>query len=396
MSSELETRLADELRRLPGPSRAATERARRSALAGLPPPARARMWRPALVATAAAVALLALGAGALARIGAIHVGARPQRVAAPASAQLELPAGARGILLVSGGRLWLTTRGGTRIERLPVSAAELSPHARYVAAGIGRALVVMAPDGRRAWSAPVRGTVEAVAWAPSGLRLAYVVRTAGGMQLRTIEGDGDHDRLLDAAVRPVRPSWRADSLALAYVARGGRAVVYDLAHRSRRLVGTDLCPGPIDAVTFAPGGARLALAGPRAVYLDGGGGEAAHCLDPGAVRIRGVAWSGRQVVAAVDPPAGTADVRPGLETLAVTPDGRLIAYGGVDAGARVRALAPARGGRLAVVLARAGGSELVLARTPPLRVSYADRDLKVDAVLLRSPGRGAVGALAVR
>ncbi|MGZ4353438.1 MAG: hypothetical protein ACXVZ4_07825 [Gaiellaceae bacterium] len=283
--------------------------------------------------------------------------------------------------------MWLTTRGGTRIERLPVSAAELSPHALYVAAGIGRTLVVMAPDGRRAWSVPVGGTVEAIAWAPSGLRLAYVVRRAGGTQLRTIEADGDHDRLLDGAVRPVRPSWRADSLALAYVAGGGRAVVYDLAHRSRRVVGTDLCPGAIDAVSFAARGVRLALAGPQAVYVDLGSGGAAHCL-PIPAGVRGLAWSSGLLVYSARPRS--------LESLAVAPDGSPDGYGDVAAGGAVLALAATRDGLLAVAVAGRDGVDVVVARTPPLRVSYADRNLRVDGVLLHLPGRAGVGALTVR
>ena len=103
-----------------------------------------------------------------------------------------------------------------------MTAAELSPRALYVAAGIGRSLVVMRPDGQQAWARAAGGRVEAIAWAPSGLRLAYVVRTASGTELRTIEGDGDHDRLLDDAVRGVRPSWRA-RLARARLRRRRRA-----------------------------------------------------------------------------------------------------------------------------------------------------------------------------
>jgi hypothetical protein len=63
---------------------------------------------------------------------------------------------------------------------------------------------------------------------------------------------------IDRSVRAVRPSWRADSLALAYVAAGGKAVVYDLSHQSRRVVGP---AGPVTHVSFGPPGTRLALAG---------------------------------------------------------------------------------------------------------------------------------------
>jgi hypothetical protein len=100
----------------------------------------------------------------------------------------------------------------------------------------------MAPNGRTAWAHETRGEVEAITWAPDGLRIAYVVRLAHRFELRTIEGDGDHDRLLDARVRPVPPTWRPDSLALAYVGAGGRVVVYDLGHASRKSVRAAVLP----------------------------------------------------------------------------------------------------------------------------------------------------------
>jgi hypothetical protein len=76
-----------------------------------------------------------------------------------------------------------------------------------------------------------------MAWSPSGLRIAYVACARGRFQLRLIEGDGDHDRLVDASVRPVRPVWRRDSLAVRYVGAGGHETVYDLARRAHRVLG---------------------------------------------------------------------------------------------------------------------------------------------------------------
>ena len=77
----------------------------------------------------------------------------------------------------------------------------------------------MAPNGRRAWShpagargAPERscGSVVAIAWAPDGFRIAYVVRTsARRFVLHVIWGNGTHDTVIDRSVRAVRPSWRA-------------------------------------------------------------------------------------------------------------------------------------------------------------------------------------------
>src|SRR5947208_1858917 len=71
------------------------------------------------------------------------------------------------------------------------------------------------------------------AWSPDGLKIAYVVRTRRGAQLRLIEGDGDHDRLLDARVAPAKPAWRHDSLRIGYVRANGRSATFDLADGMR-------------------------------------------------------------------------------------------------------------------------------------------------------------------
>jgi hypothetical protein len=256
MSSELEERLGRALARLGRPGAAAEERALREALAALPAPEprRVRRLRTVSFAAAALIVVLSVSAGALAAAGALHVslgatGPAAGRVEQP---RLLVPAGAKGIAAVVRGRLWLTTRSGVRIEGLPVDSATLSPHALYVAAGIGDALVAMAPDGTRAWSHPTHGQVAAIAWSPSGLRIAYVVRAGRGFQLRLIEGDGDGDRLVDASVRPARPEWNAGSLAVTYVGAGGQTAVYDLAHRSHRVLGAAK-PRPAVEVDAAAG-----------------------------------------------------------------------------------------------------------------------------------------------
>jgi hypothetical protein len=289
--SELETRVEAALVALPGPSSGAEARARAAALRALPRTRGRSGWRRPLLAAAAAVVVLGAGAAALAQTGTLHVRVGAAHEGAATAARLELPPSAHGIALVAGGRLWLTTRAGTRIEGLPVTAAELSPHALYVAAGIGRALVVMAPDGRRAWALRTGGRVTAISWSPDGLRIAYVVRAAGRTELRWVEGDGDHAVVLEAGVRPVRPAWRADSLALAYVGAGGRAVVDDLARGTHRIVDTGRCAGAIRLLAYGPTGSALALAGRSSVYLDGGVAGPARCVELSAGRVGGLAWA---------------------------------------------------------------------------------------------------------
>jgi hypothetical protein len=274
MSRELEARLERTFDDLPDAERESEDRARRAALAALP---RRRPARRAI--GVAAVALAGAGIGALTLAGLRATGTIHLQVGSRAGAdqpaalvsRLLVPRGSDGIAAVVDGRLWLSTRRGVRIEGLPVSAAGLSPHALYVGVGLGRSLVAMAPTRRLAWAHATAGPVVAVAWAPDGLRVAYVVHVGRRYALRLIEGDGDHDQLVDPSVRPVRPAWRADSLALAYVGAGGHPVVLDLGHDSRDVLGKGC--GSASQVAFSVGDSRVAAAtdagivvGPRCLH----------------------------------------------------------------------------------------------------------------------------------
>lgn len=257
MSSELERRLEGFLADLPDPEPEVGERALATAVAALRPAAPVRRGlRSAVLVLAAGFVLLGIAAGSLAAVGALHVGFGPKTKPRPRTGQLSMPKGASGVAAVVDGRLSVVTKGGFRLQGLPVTAAALSPHALYVAAGIGHSLVAMAPDGRRAWSHPAGGAVVAIAWAPDGLRIAYVVRTKHRLALHVIWGNGTNDAVIDRAVRAVRPSWQASSLAFAYVGEGGSPAVYDLAHRSRHLVAVS---APVSGVSFAPSGDALAV-----------------------------------------------------------------------------------------------------------------------------------------
>jgi hypothetical protein len=263
--------------------------------------------RALTLALAATVAVMTIAAGALAAAGALHVSlGRTSGTSGPAAtSRLVLQPGMSGIAAVIDGRLWLTTRGGTRIEGLPVASAELSPHALYVGAGIGHTLVVMAPNGKRAWAHATRGDVAAIAWAPNGLLIAYVVHVGGGFQLRMIEGDGDHDRLVDPSVRPVRPSWRADGLALAYVGAGGHAVVYDLAHRSRSVA--SVAEGST-AVAYAPDGGALAIMSRHRLWVAPSAQRPLLvATEPGT--LSSIAWTRWSLAAAVNRAGGRGLVR---------------------------------------------------------------------------------------
>src|SRR6185437_11732330 len=114
MSTELERQLRAGFGRLPKPTREASARARAAALDALGP--QHRRSRGGLLLVAFAVAFV--------------VGAGTQRPR-PVPTHLSVPAGSHGIAVVAGGKLWLATRSGLRIEGMPVSAAELSPRALY-------------------------------------------------------------------------------------------------------------------------------------------------------------------------------------------------------------------------------------------------------------------------
>jgi hypothetical protein len=264
MSSELERRLEGLFAEAPEPDPGAgTEALHRALRAVRPVAAPHRGVRAAVLAFAAVVVLLVIAAGSLAAAGALHVsiGAKPKPTRP--TPELTLLKGANGVAAIVDGRLSVVARSGF-VSHLRATSAALSPHVLYVAAGIGNSLVAMAPDGRRAWSHPTRGSVVAIAWAPDGFRIAYVVHAGHRFVLHVIYGNGIHDVTIDRSVRAVRPSWRADSLAFAYVGGGGRAVVYDLGHQSRKVVPVD---PPVTAVAFAPSGNAIALQGTTGVSL---------------------------------------------------------------------------------------------------------------------------------
>src|SRR3989440_10076697 len=153
MSTELERQLRAGFGRLPKPTREASARARAAALAALGP--HRRRSRGGLLLVSFAVAfVIGAGAAALAATGNLHVrlgaGERPKR---PVPTRLSVPAGAHGVAVVAGGKLWLATRSGLRIEGMPVSAAELSPRALYAVVGIGSSPIAPAPRNRRPWGA---------------------------------------------------------------------------------------------------------------------------------------------------------------------------------------------------------------------------------------------------
>ena len=302
--TELDRRVEEALSALPGPDAETTARARRLAIDALPTTRRSRR-RALLVPAGVALAAAAAGA-ALAAAGGLDLrggSARPSAAALPIGV-LRLPPGLRGLAVLAGGRTWSRTTAGFAIKGLGASAVELSPNGRYLAAGIGNSLVALTPAGARVWSHPTAAPVVAAAWAPNPnpIYVAYVTRAAGRTELRLIEGDGDHDRLIARDVTARRPVWRADTLRLWFATKDGRPGGYDLA------AGRLLPSGEVPPTIIAAAGmtrARRALARVR----------------PGW-RVRAEAETGQgMILAASQPGTGTGVSRSGpLEVWSVPRD----------------------------------------------------------------------------
>ena len=287
MWSELEQRLEAMLADAPEPDPGAGEEALHRALRALHPVAAPRRgFRASALAFATAVVVLTVAGASLGAAGALHVSFGTKAKQQPAPTQLVLPKGASGIAAVVDGRLQVVIKGGFRLQGLRVTAATLSPHARFVAVGIRHSLVAIAPGGRRPWSHRVGGKVVAIAWARDGIRIAYVVQNGHRYALHVIWGDGTHDTSIDRSVRPARPSWRPDSLAIAYVGAGGKAVVYDLGHRSHHLVADS--PSDVTQVAYSTTGAKLALLGGGRVIV----GQRRVAT---GFSVVGIGWLGRRL-----------------------------------------------------------------------------------------------------
>jgi hypothetical protein len=392
---DLERRLRRALRGLPGPAEESRRRAERAALGSLPAGGWRLRPRWAVAVAAALAAVVATGAGLAAtdRLGIRFGEEAPAAERAAPPGQVRVPAGVDGLALVADGRLWLGTRSGLGVQRLAATTAELSPNARYAAVGIGRSLVAMAPGGRAAWSHPAPGPVVAAAWAPNPIVVAYVVRRGDRHELRVIEGDGDNDRLVDADVAPVRPSWRADTGAVAYVARTGEARVADQPSLAVRTVAAPA--GGVAAVAFAPRGDLLAVARAGATISLALRGTAAGGpwveIAPGA-SLTALAWSSSEelLVAASDAPGGQTG------RLWTVPVGRQLSgkVSGASHGPTVQALAPLGDGRVAVAV-RAAEELRVWEVGSPATVGYPE--LRPRRVLLRVPApAGSVQALSAR
>jgi hypothetical protein len=355
MPDELEERLERTLGELePGPD--VTDRARTAALAALPPP-RPRSRKPlVLIAAACAVAFVFGGVTLAATGGGLPlVGGESHHHPQPPPARdhhppIQLPRGAIAFSATGGGRAWLVTSSGARLRGKHLSALAVSPGAINLLEGSGRVLVaVSAADGHIAFTRHVPGEPIAAAWAPAGIRIAYVVRTGEGDRLYDMYGNGRHAFLVAPRTDGGTPTWRWDSLAFAYVRADGTVMVHSVIDGASSALPRRCGLGRPADIAFAPFGGLLAIAD-RAGHVQVS--DTLHhgrttCFQTGGGGMPKVAWleprqllvgAGRSVSRLVVGLAGGADVTgtPGqVAGLVAAPGGHRIAVALRDGGGRV-------------------------------------------------------------
>jgi len=166
------TELEQQLERALSATRATPpESARQAALDALPlaPPHRRRGRVPLVLALGMAI-LLASAVTLYASPDARQVigldTSTPKHPFKPGPKRLQVPAGASGVAVLAGDRMWATAQA-VSINGAKATAVELSPNALNIAVGRGRDLVAVHTNGsgervlRR-----TEGQVVAISWAP--------------------------------------------------------------------------------------------------------------------------------------------------------------------------------------------------------------------------------------
>jgi hypothetical protein len=384
MPDELEQRLERALAAIPPAGDDATQRALRAALDALPPAAEARRRRRRrlLVPAAACVVAFVFGGVTLAATGGRLplVGDSPHHHPKPAVAPAHhpvavLPRGAIAFSAVADGRAWLATSAGASLRGRPLSALAVSPGAVYLLEAQGRIVrAVHIPDFRSAFARGVAGTATATAWAPAGIRIAYVVHTDSGNRLYDMYGNGAHVHLVAAHTNGRAPSWRWDSLVFAYIRADGTVMVHNPGSGATSALPRGCGIRRPAAVAFAPFGGLLAIADRsgrvRVVdTLHHGRGLCASATTPGLPKI---AWlQPKQLLVG----AGSTITRYVVR-------GRAAGVDVTDVPGRVAGLVAGPGGRRIALALRdpSGGVRVVEARTP--RFSEEAAPLQVSRLLL--------------
>ena len=383
MPSELERRLERALNDVPvEASSDAHDRARDAALAAAaaPAPGRLSQWR---VVIAAAVAMVLVTTGVtLAATGDRPFSDTPTLIKPPRAARLHtglLPRGARAFSILAGGRAWVAIPHRVLLHGAPRSAIAVSPGAVYVLEAQGRTLrAVAAGIGRVVQKQRTAGPVTSAVWSPFPIRIAYQTEVGGHRQLHDEWGTLSHDYLVDRHVAAVTPSWRWDSLAVAYVRADGRVAVHSATSGHNTVIPANCGLRHPTTLAFAPTSGLLAIANRtrlRIVDTTGRTPDICAAHSPGAPSI---AWvRPHQLFVA----AGTTLYRylllqPGLGTDTTTVPARITGL-----------TASPDGRRLALALA-SGGSTRVVAATAP---AFSEQATPLHVLQLLLPAQPVAG-----
>ncbi len=387
MPSELERRLEQALTDVPvEASSHAHDRARDAALAAAaaPAPGRGSQWR---VVIAAAVAMVLVTTG----VTLAATGERPFSDAATLTRPSQaaglhtglLPRGARAFSILVGGRAWVAIPHRVLLHGAPRSAIAVSPGAVYVLEAHGRTLrAVAAGTGGVAQTQRTAGPVTAAVWSPFPIRIAYLTEVGGHQQLHDEWGTLSHDYLVDRHVAAVAPSWRWDSLAVAYVRADGRVAVHNATSGRTAVISPNCGLRHPTALAFAPTSGLLAIADRtrlRIVDTTGGAPDVCAAHRPGAPSV---AWvRPHQLFVA----AGTTLYRylllqPGLSTDTTTVPARITGL-----------TASPDGRRLAVALTSGGATRVVAAAAPP----FSEQATPLHVLQLLLPARPVAGPVAL-
>src|SRR5918992_2275829 len=159
--------------------------------------------RLAVAALAAALAAVLVLSPAGAKVGDwIGEVVDPSPDATPSTLG-SLPADGR-LLVVGPGGPWVVRDDGARRRLGDFRDATWSPGGLFVAAGRGRELVALEPDGDEVWARPAPGRVDQPRWSPDGFRIAY----RSGRDLWVAIGDNSGARLLARGVAAAPPAWQ--------------------------------------------------------------------------------------------------------------------------------------------------------------------------------------------
>ncbi len=293
-------------------------------------PRRPPRRRIALALAATALVVAALTPPGLAVAGFLHD--RIVRDAPRPTVPAPLATGTPGrLLLTTDAGVWVLRGDGSGRLLGRYSAATWSPTGRFVAVIRDNALYAVEPDtGTVRWPLVRQAPLRDVRWAPKdGFRIAY----REGDDLRVVDGDGTHDRLLARAIGAAPAAWRPGSHVLAYDAGDGNVATTDVdgvdatvlpvtgairsllysADGRTLLIATDAGLLALDPAT-AKQRHLLAVAPAAIATSPGAAADLAVVLPGGEVRLMAIDGSGERSVTTV---AGAA-------TVAWSPDGRTL------------------------------------------------------------------------